>query len=63
MTLETFFLLICTFGFFVVSIALAGKFVVEAYLEYIQVKEGIRVMTLNDMKEIQKEMEEEDEEL
>lgn len=63
MTLETFFLLICTFGFFVVSFALAGKFVVEAYLEYIQVKEGIRVMTMNDMKEIQRMAEEEDEDL
>jgi hypothetical protein len=44
MSLETFFLIVCTFSFLVVSVALAGKFVVEAYLEYIQVKTGIYVM-------------------
>lgn len=44
MSLETFFLIVCTFSFLVVSVALAGKFVVEAYLEYIQVKTGIFVM-------------------
>jgi Holliday junction resolvasome RuvABC ATP-dependent DNA helicase subunit len=63
MSLETFFLLVCTFSFLVVSVALAGKFAVSAYLEYIQVKEGIRVMTLNDQKELMKEILEDEDDL
>jgi hypothetical protein len=62
MSLDTFLLIICTFSFLVVSVALAGKFIIEAYLEYIQVKEGIRVLTKRDLEEMQR-MEEEDEDL
>ena len=60
MELETFLLIICTFSFLVVSVALAAKFVMEAYLEYIQVKNGIYVITNQDMKEIAEQAEEED---
>lgn len=62
MSLETFLLLICTFSFLVVSIALAAKFIMDAYLEYIQVKEGIRVMTMNDQKELIRQIQEEEDE-
>jgi hypothetical protein len=61
MQLETFFLLICTFAFFVVSIALAGKFVMDAYLDYLQVKEGIEVMRQSELQEMMKSDNEEDE--
>lgn len=51
MSIELFFLMICTFAFFVVSVALAAKFVLEAYLEYIQVLTGIRVVTKKQQEE------------
>lgn len=60
MDLETFLLIVCTFSFLVVSVALAAKFVMDAYLEYIQVKNGIHVVTMNDMKEYIEQAEEED---
>jgi hypothetical protein len=44
----------------VVSVALAAKFVMDAYLEYIQVKNGIHVVTMKDMKEYIEQAEEED---
>lgn len=51
MSIELFFLMVCTFAFFVVSVALAAKFVLEAYLEYIQVLTGIRVVTKKQQEE------------
>jgi hypothetical protein len=63
MSLDTFLLIICTFSFLVVSVALAGKFIMEAYLEYIQVKEGIRVLTKRDLEEMERMAEEEDEDI
>jgi hypothetical protein len=60
MDLETFLLIVCTFSFLVVSVALAAKFVMDAYLEYIQVKHGIHVVTMNDMKEYLEEVENQD---
>jgi hypothetical protein len=60
MDLETFLLIVCTFSFLVVSVALAAKFVMDAYLEYIQVKNGIHVVTMKDMKEYIEQAEEED---
>ena len=36
---------IIALAFAVVSLALTAKFLMEAYLEYIQVKHGIRVVT------------------
>lgn len=60
MELNTFFLIICTFGFFVVSIALAGKFVMDAYLDYLQVKEGIEVLRHSELREMMENDDEED---
>lgn len=46
-----------------VSVALSGKFIMEAYLEYIQVKHGIRVVTQKEFEDYMRAMaEEEDEE-
>lgn len=53
MKLDDLYMGIVALAFLVVSIALAGRFIVEAYCEYIQVREGIRII---------KEAEEEDDE-
>ena len=55
--IDQFMYLVCVFAFLAVSLSLAAKFITEAYLEYIQVKTGIRVITEQQMAE----MEEEDE--
>jgi len=41
-----------TFSFLVVSVAFACKFVMDMYLDYIQVKSGIKVMTQKEMEEV-----------
>jgi hypothetical protein len=46
--------LILTCSFMGVSICLCIKWIVESYLDYIQVTTGIRVMKLTAMKELQK---------
>lgn len=52
MDFDFFFKLICTVSFFGVSICLCIKWVVESYLDYIQVTHGIRVLTMTAMKEM-----------
>ena len=49
--------LILTCSFMGVSICLCIKWIVESYLDYIQVTTGIRVMKLSAMKELQKKEE------
>ena len=54
MTFDELLLLIVALAFGLVSSSLAFKFILEAYMEYIQIKTGIRVVTdsmLQDMKE------------
>jgi hypothetical protein len=46
--------LILTCSFMGVSICLCIKWIVESYLDYIQVTTGIRVMKLTALKELQK---------
>lgn len=62
MTFNELLLLIIAMGFGVVSFALAGKFIIEAYMEYIQVKSGIRVVTDKMMEQLAEQMEEEEDE-
>lgn len=62
MTFNELLLLIIAMGFGVVSFALAGKFIIEAYMEYIQVKTGIRVVTDKMMEELAGQLEEEEDE-
>jgi len=45
------FKLVCTVSFFGVSICLCIKWIVESYLDYIQVTTGIRVATLQSLKD------------
>lgn len=40
-------LLIMALAFLIVSLVFAGKLLLEAYLEYIQVREGIEVIRLS----------------
>jgi hypothetical protein len=52
---------IIALAFAVVSFSLTAKFLVEAYLEYIQVKNGIRVITQKQIEDYMREMEDEEE--
>jgi len=51
MTITFVLHLIVTCAFFIVSLALSFKFIVEAVLEYKQVTKGIQVITERDMRE------------
>lgn len=51
MDFDFFFKLVLTASFFGVSICLCIKWIVESYLDYIQVKTGIRVATIQNMKD------------
>ena len=50
---------IIALAFAVVSLSLTAKFLMEAYLEYIQVKHGIRVVTQKEFEDYMQAMEEE----
>jgi len=60
MDFDFLFKLVLTCSFFGVTICLCIKWIVEAYLDYVQVMTGIRVITLNQMKEQQQDREEYD---
>jgi len=51
MDFDFIFKLIVTVSFFAVSLALVLKWAVGAYLDYVQVMEGIRIITLEEHKE------------
>lgn len=51
MDFDFLFKLILTVSFFGVSICLCIKWIVESYLDYIQVTTGIRVATLQSLKD------------
>lgn len=51
MDFDFFFKAILTASFFGVSVCLCIKWVVESYLDYIQVTTGIRVATLQSIKD------------
>lgn len=53
---------IIALAFAVVSLALTAKFLMEAYLEYIQVKHGIRVVTQREFEDYMRAMAEEGDE-
>jgi hypothetical protein len=52
---------IIALAFAVVSLSLTAKFLMEAYLEYIQVKHGIRVVTQKEFEDYMRAMAEEEE--
>jgi hypothetical protein len=53
MDFDFFFKLIITCSFFGISICLCVKWIVESYLDYIQVKTGIQVMTHTQLKDLE----------
>jgi len=54
MDFDFFFKLVLTSSFFGVSICLCIKWIVESYLDYIQVTNGIKVLTMTAMKDIER---------
>jgi len=54
MDFDFFFKLVLTCCFFGVTICLCIKWIVESYLDYVQVMTGIRVITLEQQKELQR---------
>ena len=52
---------IIALAFAVVSLSLTAKFLMEAYLEYIQVKHGIKVVTQKEFEDYMRAMAEEEE--
>ena len=59
--MDTFLLYLIGGAFLAVSVSLSGKFIMEAYLEYIQVKHGIRVITQKEFEDYMRAMAEEEE--
>jgi hypothetical protein len=57
MDFDFMFRLIVTASFFGVSICLCIKWIVESYLDYIQVTRGMRILTMTAMKELQRQEE------
>ena len=53
MDFDFFFKMVCTISFAGVTLCLCVKLITEAYLDYIQVMMGIKVITLAQMKEQQ----------
>ena len=57
MDFDFFFKMVCTISFAGVTFVLCIKWIVEAYLDYIQVTTGIKVLTLTQMKDMKGEEE------
>jgi hypothetical protein len=53
MDFDFFFKLIITCCFFGITVCLCIKWIVESYLDYIQVKTGIQVMTHTQIKDLE----------
>jgi len=57
MDFDFFFKMVCTISFAGVTLCLCVKWIVESYLDYVQVMTGIKVMTLSKLKDTQQERE------
>jgi GTP cyclohydrolase FolE2 len=53
MDFDFFFKMVCTISFAGVTLCLCIKWIVESYLDYIQVMTGIRVLTHNQLKDME----------
>jgi hypothetical protein len=51
MDFDFFFKMVCTISFAGVTLCLCIKWIVEAYLDYVQVQHGIQVITLRMLQE------------
>ena len=60
MDFDFFFKMVCTISFAGVTFVLCIKWIVEAYLDYIQVTTGIKVLTLTQMKDMKGEEDDDD---
>ena len=60
MDFDFLFKLVLTCCFFGVTLCLCIKWIVEAYLDYVQVMTGIKVITLNQMREMEAQQEREE---
>ena len=57
MDFDFFFKMVCTISFAGVTLCLCVKWIVESYLDYVQVMTGVKVMTLSKLKDTQQERE------
>jgi len=57
MDFDFFFKMVCTISFAGVTLCLCIKWIVESYLDYVQVMTGVKVMTLSKLKDTQQERE------
>ena len=55
MDFDFFFKMVCTISFAGVTLCLCIKWIVESYLDYVQVMTGIKVLTLSEMKDMKEE--------
>ena len=58
MDFDFFFKMVCTISFAGVTLCLCIKWIVEAYLDYLQVTTGVKVLTLTAMKDMQQDEQE-----
>lgn len=53
MDFDFFFKMVCTISFAGITLCLCIKWIVESYLDYVQVMTGIKVITLSEHKDIE----------
>lgn len=58
MDFDFFFKMVCTISFAGVTFVLCIKWIVESYLDYLQVTTGIKIATLSQLKDMQQEEQE-----
>jgi hypothetical protein len=58
MDFDFFFKMVCTISFAGVTLCLCIKWIVESYLDYLQVTTGIKIATLSQLKDMQQEEQE-----
>jgi|TARA_R110002153_G_scaffold266197_1_gene429340 hypothetical protein len=58
MDFDFFFKMVCTISFAGVTLCLCIKWIVEAYLDYLQVTTGVKVLTLTALKDMQQDEQE-----
>lgn len=57
MDFDFFFKMVCTISFAGITFCLCIKWIVESYLDYVQVMTGIRVLTHSKLKDMEHERE------
>jgi hypothetical protein len=58
MDFDFFFKMVCTISFAGVTLCLCIKWIVESYLDYLQVTTGIKIATLSQLKDMQQQEQE-----